>query len=172
MSTKPLAIMLCGVSGSGKTTLSRFFEAEGFRRFSIDEEVFSLAGAQTESMYERRKKASEIIAEKLSETLSAGENAVIDMSFCHKTERDRFKALIENSGGSWRLLYLKADAAVLKERLAKRTESGDPNSVPVSEKELSGFLRRFEEPVNEGERVINSEKTFDLAKIKNILMDF
>ena len=171
MNEKPLAVMLCGISGSGKTSLSRLLEKEGYIRLSVDEEMRKENGAD-EEIKVLREKAIERIKTKLSEVLINGGNAVLDISFCHKSQRDEFKALIEKSGGVWRLFYLKADFEILKKRLSERVKTDDPNSIPVSEKELLGFWERFEVPFGEGETVLNSEKPFDLCKIKNNLMDF
>ena len=171
MSTKPVAVMVCGISGSGKTNFSKLLESEGYIRFSVDEEM-QKEKSLSEGKTVLRGKAIEHIKIQLSETISNGKNAVLDISFCHKIQRDEFKALIEKNGGIWKLFYLKANLETLKNRLSERTESGDPNAIPVSEKELLGFWERFEVPSGEGEIVINSEKPFDLGKIQNNLMDF
>ena len=39
-----LVVLMCGVAGSGKTSLSQALEAKGFRRLSIDEEIWDRFG--------------------------------------------------------------------------------------------------------------------------------
>ncbi len=171
MRTKPVAVMVSGISGAGKTSFSKLLENEGYIRLSVDEEM-QKGKSLSEEKTALREEAIERIKTKLSEIISSGRNAVLDISFCHKIQRDEFKAFIEKCGGSWKLFYLKASLETLKKRLSERTKTDDPNAIPVSEKELSGFWGRFEVPSGEGEIVINSEKPFDLGKIQNNLMDF
>lgn len=40
----PLVIMMCGVAGSGKTTFAQQLEKAGFKRLSIDEEIWTVHG--------------------------------------------------------------------------------------------------------------------------------
>ena len=171
MSTKPVAVMVCGISGSGKTSLSKLLESEGYKRLSVDEEMQNEKSLSEEKSV-LRKKAIERIKIQLSEIIANGKNAVLDISFCHKSQRDEFKAFIEENGGTWKLFYLKADLETLRMRLSERTKTDDSNAIPVSEKELLGFWERFEVPSGEGEIIINSEKPFDLGKIQKYLMDF
>ena len=65
------------------------------------------------------------------------------------------KAAVEGAGGIWRLVYLKADEALLRERLAARRERFDANAaVPIGEAALARFLASFETPRGEGETTV------------------
>ena len=45
---------------------------------------------------------------------------------------DAYSRLVEARGGRWRLLYLKVDPEVLRQRLADRNRRGDANALMVT----------------------------------------
>ena len=79
---------------------------------------------------------------------------VFDHGLWQRSNRDRYKALVEAHGGRWELLYFKAGPSLLRERLAQRNLEGGANALPVSGDMLEDFIARFEEPRGEGERVV------------------
>lgn len=156
---RPVVVMMCGVAGAGKTTYAKGLEREGFVRLSVDEVVWRRFGRDAAEFgaqdYERYKaEAVEELDAELLRLLGAGRSVVLDYSFWQRASRERYKALIEEHGGRWELLFLKADPGTLRRRLAVRNERGGANAVTVSEELLSRYLAGFEEPVGEGERVI------------------
>ena len=82
------------------------------------------------------------------------QSAVLDYGFWRRESRDYYKQLIENNGGEWKLIYLKATPEILLKRLKERNNRTDANAFPVSEEKLREYIERFEEPLNEGEEVI------------------
>ena len=82
---------------------------------------------------------------------------VIDYSFWSQANRDRYKAVIESHGCRWELIRLKADLETLRRRLDDRNQENDANSVTVSDELLERYFANFEEPIDEGERVIVQE---------------
>lgn len=83
-----------------------------------------------------------------------GRHVVVDFSFWQRANRDRYKRLIEATGGTWRLIYLKVDPAVLRQRLDDRAERFDANAAfPITQGTLAAYLAGFEEPRDEGEDV-------------------
>ncbi len=79
---------------------------------------------------------------------------VVDYGFWRRSSRDFYKKLVEENGGEWKLIYLKASPEVLMSRLKERNKRTDANAFPVTEKMLLGYIERFEEPNNEGEEII------------------
>ncbi|MBS2967397.1 ATP-binding protein [Metabacillus sp. KIGAM252] len=156
----PLAVMMCGVAGSGKTTFAQQLEKEGFTRLSIDEEIWAVHGRfgidYREEEYEKFKEEAEIKLRKLLEELiQNGQSVVIDFSFWQRARRNAYKQLIEETGGEWKLIYLKVHPEELRKRLKIRSKRFDANAAfPITEEILTNFLNGFEVPSGEGEIVI------------------
>ncbi|WP_150272742.1 AAA family ATPase [Paenibacillus tepidiphilus] len=158
---KPLVILMCGIAGSGKTTLSQQLAEEyGLTRLSIDEEVWSASGRYgidypAEKYREHLNEAHTRLCDKLVQLIQDGKPLVVDSSFWRRSEREKYKQLIEEAGGEWKLLYLKVQPDELRKRLKLRSERFDANAAfTITEELLTTFLQGFEEPRDEGEVVI------------------
>ena len=157
-----LVVLMCGIAGSGKTTLSQNLEKHGYVRLSIDEEVWSTNGRYgidypVEKYREYLDEAHIGLRNKLVELIEDKKQVVVDSSFWNRSERDEYKRLIENSGGKWRLIYLKVHPDELRKRLKIRSQRFDANAAfTITEEILSTFLNGFEEPRDEGEIVIEN----------------
>ncbi len=92
---------------------------------------------------------------RLVELLEAGRSVVLDHGLWERSNRDRYKRLVEAHGGRWRLFYFKAEPEVLRRRLAERNRRTDANALTVTQDMLTGFLARFEAPRGEGELVLD-----------------
>jgi predicted kinase len=152
-------VLTCGVAGSGKTAYAKSLERLGYERLSIDEQIWREHGRDGASFppdeYERMKSDAEaVLLDRLLILIGEGRLAVLEYSFWSREKRDRYKAIIESHGATWELVYLKASPALLRERLAARNGSGGANSVTVSGDLLDRYLEGFEEPIGEGEFVI------------------
>lgn len=157
----PLVVMMCGLAGSGKTTFSQELEKEGFVRLSIDEEIWASHGRYgldypIEKIEEYKMEAENKLRNLLIKLISDKKQVVIDFSFWERTKRDQYKQLIENSGGKWKLIYLKVHPDDLRERLKIRSKRLDANAFPVTEEILDSYLNGFEIPKDEGEIVIEN----------------
>ena len=154
--------MMCGLPGSGKSTYARVLERRGYTRLSIDEVVWARIGRDAVDLdpaeYEQLKSAIEQeLWEELIRLMEARLPVVIDYSFWSQANRDRYKAVIESHGCRWELIRLKADLETLRRRLDDRNQENDANSVTVSDELLERYFANFEEPIDEGERVIVQE---------------
>ncbi len=152
----PLVVMMCGVAGSGKTTFSQLLEKEGFVRLSIDEEIWATNGRwgidfPMDKFEEYRKDAERKLRNRLIELIHDKQQVVIDFSFWDRARRNQYKKLIEDSGGKWKLIYLKVHSDDLRERLKLRNKRFDANSFPISEELLTTYINGFEVPSGEGE---------------------
>jgi predicted kinase len=157
----PLVVMMCGVAGSGKTTFSQLLEQKGFVRLSIDEEIWATNGRwgidfPIEKFEEYRKDAERKLRNRLIKLIHDKQQVVIDFSFWDRVRRNQYKKLIEDSGGKWKLIYLKVDPTDLSERLKLRNKRFDANSFPISEELLNSYLNGFEIPKDEGEIVVEN----------------
>ncbi|KQX62637.1 AAA family ATPase [Paenibacillus sp. Root444D2] len=157
-----LIVLMCGIAGSGKTTFSQNLEKYGYVRLSIDEEVWSTNGRYgidypVEKYREYLEEAHIRLRNKLVKLIEDKKQVVVDSSFWNRSERDEYKRLIENSGGKWRLIYLKVHPDELRTRLKIRSQRFDANAAfTITEDILTTFLNGFEEPRDEGEIVIEN----------------
>ena len=156
-----LVVLMCGLAGSGKTTFSQRLEHKGFTRLSIDEELWKAGRFGVDFQpadYPRRLDAARAaMHERLVEILRGQTPVVVDSAFWNRAARDHYKALIEQHGGLWRLVYLKADSELLRDRLRERSRRFDANAqFEVTDAMLNRFLQSFEEPVGEGEVVVEA----------------
>ena len=156
----PLVHMLCGLTGSGKTVYAKHLEAEGCVRLSVDELVQARHGRYDIDYpaHEYPRLYDDAVAEldrRLVELLAAGRSLVLDYGLWERSNRDRYKRLVEGHGGRWRLVYFKAEREVLRRRLVERNRRSDANALTVTDTMLADFLARFEAPGGEGEVVID-----------------
>ncbi len=156
---KPVVYLLCGLGGSGKSTYAQELANNGIEKFSLDEYVYNKYGRAItklpEEVYEAHYRSAKVeLDNKLISTLKNKQSAVLDYGFWRRKSRDYYKRLIEQYGGEWKLIYLKASPETLKNRLMQRNKRTDANAFPVTEETLQNHIKRFEEPNNEGEDVI------------------
>ncbi len=166
--------MLCGISGSGKTYLGKLLELRGIPRLSIDEELWPDFYVLSDLISEEHKdhlypEAMKRIAARMSNFIRENRVCSVDMPFCHREMRDKFRAQIEKAGGEPVLVWLKADLPVLKERLADRKGKNGPNNLPVSNEEAERYWNGFE-PITETDCIeIDSTKPIDIDSVlKNL----
>lgn len=155
----PLVVMMCGVAGSGKTTFSQRLEKKGFVRLSIDEEIWSTNGRwgidfPMDKFEEYRKDAESKLRKRLIQLIHDKQQVVIDFSFWDRLRRNEYKKIIEESGGKWKLVYLKVHPDELRKRLKLRNQRFDANSFPISDELLNSYVNGFEVPSDEGEIVV------------------
>ena len=158
----PIVYLLCGLTGSGKTTYARRLEAGGAVRLSVDEEVYVRHGRYgvdypMSEYFDRERPVVEELPGRLVELVEAGHDVVLDYGLWRRSDRDAYKRLVEAHGGRWRLLYFKVDPEVLRQRLADRNRRADANALMVTPSALEDFIARFDEPVGEGEELVQAQ---------------
>jgi predicted kinase len=156
---KPEVVLMCGLAGSGKTTYSKRLEAQGYVRLSVDEEIWRRFGRYgvdyPAELYEQHTDtARQAVRDHLLALIAAGRNVVVDSAFWQRSRRREYKELIEGAGARWRLVYLEADPALLRDRLRARAARTDANAFPVSDELFARYLEGFEAPSGEGEEVV------------------
>lgn len=158
---KPEVYMLCGLTGSGKSTFAAKLVGQGLTKLSLDEsmrERYGRVGVDFpgEKYRELEQGVNRDLKQELIGLLAAGQSVVLDYGFWERSNRNHFKQLIEEHGGTWQLLYFKADKDTLLERLEQRNERNDANAIYVTPTMLDDFIARFEEPQDEGEQIIEA----------------
>ncbi|MDR0136608.1 ATP-binding protein [Metabacillus idriensis] len=158
----PLVVMMCGVAGSGKTTFAQQLETSGFKRLSIDEEIWTVHGRYgihypAEKYEHYKEEAEKKLCKRMVTFIQNQENVVVDFSFWQRSRRNQYKQLIEAAGGKWKLIYLKVHPYELRKRLKIRSQRFDANAAfPITEEILLSYLNGFEEPIGEGEIIIEN----------------
>ena len=84
-----------------------------------------------------------------------GKNVVIDFSFWNRDNRNFYKNIIEKTGATVELVYMKASKELLWDRLQKRNLSIHANSpFTITEEIFEQYYNGFQEPKDEGEIVL------------------
>ncbi|WP_405522689.1 ATP-binding protein [Streptomyces canus] len=111
-----MVYLLVGLTGSGKTTYARRrLESGGAARLSVDERVLARHGRYGVDYPERDYFARETpvvpeVREELVERVATGQDVVLDHGLWTRVARDEGKKLVEEAGGSPRLLYFPTPA--------------------------------------------------------------
>lgn len=156
----PVAYLLVGLTGSGKTTYAqRVLEPGGATRLSVDELVFERNGRYgldypEHEYFEREAPVVAEVRERLVALLAEGRDVVLDHGLWLRRDRETWKRLVEEAGGTWRLLYFPVERAELLRRLAERNRRADANALAVTAEALDDFYARFDPPQDEGEMTI------------------
>lgn len=147
---RPRLIAVGGLSGTGKSTLAARIApgvgaAPGALHLRSDLERKALAGVgETEPLapdtytvvasarvYDRLMHRAEL-------ALRAGHSVVVDAVFARQDERERVSAIAAACGAPFSGVWLVADAAKMKERVAARRGDASDATVEVVERQLQG----------------------------------
>jgi len=137
---RPTLIIVCGLTGTGKTTLaSALAEQLGFERLSSDIVRKELAGvAPGERRFEpfgrgiyREDFTEKTYGELLGrgETLlKAGRSVILDATFSRAAHREQAIKAARKRGALFHIIVCEADEAVIRRRLAERSEGAPSDS--------------------------------------------
>ncbi|GAA1726177.1 ATP-binding protein [Aeromicrobium alkaliterrae] len=153
-------VLMCGLAGAGKSTYARALESRGWRRFSIDVEMWRLG--HDESTTDLDELAAGIRAahrQEIAQALDAGQDVVVDYSFSSRSQRDDYRALGRAHGAVVEVVYLETAEHVLRRRLAHR-RGGHADDVIV-EPELFERHRAGFEPPDDDEPDVTVISTLD-----------
>ena len=151
--------LLSGLPGSGKTTYARQLEAQGVARISVDDRMRGRYGRMgvdypADEQVARLRTILMDVKAAVVGAVEAGRSVVLDHGLGMRAERDIFRQLVEDLGGSVELVHFKADLDELIRRCAARAD--DPAAVPISEELLRSMYASWEPPVDEGARVVET----------------
>lgn len=155
-----LVLLMCGMAGSGKTTFSQALEARGFARLSIDEIMWERFGrrgvdypaADYRGLLER---AHAELCDQLTALMARRTPAVVDSAFWNRADRDHHKALVEQAGCRWQIVYMQTPLDVVRARLSQRNFRLDANApYVITDDILTGHVAAFEPPFDEDPIVV------------------
>lgn len=154
---RPIVYMLCGLPLSGKTVYSKKIQKQADAiRLSLDEEYFKKVGnlQQEHRDFEIEKDIEEKLKLRMTSLLKNNKSVILDFGFWTKQNRDKYKKIVKNAGGIWKLIYLKIPKKDLLQRLEERDKMKSEDFQYMTPVMLEDFYKRFEEPSNEGEEII------------------
>jgi aminoglycoside phosphotransferase family enzyme/predicted kinase len=138
--TRPQLLIAHGLSGSGKTTLTRqLLTIPGVVRIRSDVErkrLFGLAAqasshsAPGENIYsaEASHRTYRQLQQLACAALEGGYSVIVDATFLHRTERDRFRQLATEQQIPFTLLHFQASPETLQQRVRDRATQGSDAS--------------------------------------------
>ncbi|KAJ9156222.1 hypothetical protein NKR23_g1210 [Pleurostoma richardsiae] len=161
---RPVVVMMCGIAGAGKTTLTKAILAANpaFTRLSIDAIIYARHGLYAAdyppSSYDSHQDEADILfLAEFRRLLQLRRDLVLDRSFYARADRDDFQREIEAAGARAVLVHLRAGEELLWRRICERSarERNADSALDISRELLRQYVEGFEEPVGEGEIVID-----------------
>ena len=119
---------------------------ERYGRHGIDYPEHEYPALHAETPVELDRQSLDLIGERRS--------VILDYGFWTREGRERYKTMIEQAGGHWRLSYFPAGLDVVRVRVKERNRRSDANALPIDEHMLEEFLSRWQPPRDEGEEVV------------------
>lgn len=115
--------------------------------------------AADDALYQQYQEENDtIILQRFHSLLEDGQDVILDRSFYAKEDRDEFKRIVDERGGRWVLVFLKAaDKEKLWARIQHRSaQPKEANSaLDISRETFEMYCSGFEDPRGEGEIVVD-----------------
>ncbi len=155
LSARPPGLIIThGLPGSGKTTFAQAaLERMGAIRLRSDVErkrLFGLSALDDSHGDIYSADATQRTYAHLLHTartlLAAGYTVIVDAAFLKRNERETFRTLAADTGASFAIVSMQADAATLHERILKRQHDASEANLAVLEK-----LQAVQEPLSQQE---------------------
>lgn len=142
----PTTYVMCGLSFSGKSTAARRIAAElGAGLISLDaiNGERGLRGGDGLSVDEWER-TSGVAMERLAAGLKVGRSFVVDDTFSHRFLRDRCRAVAEEGGSRFVVLYMDTPAEIIAARRADNDRR--PHRHSVRDEVFAAHERTFQHP--------------------------
>lgn len=177
----PALVLTCGLPACGKSTLARELAAPlraVHLRSDVRRKVLAhvpltshRAEGYGEGLYsaEMNERTHRSLLDKAAEALRAGHTVLVDATFSRREHRSLFAAAAEELGVPLLVVWIEADDAVIRARLAQR--AGDPREVSdadlaVYEKARETFEPPDELPPGRVVRAASGEEPSELAGLR------
>ncbi|MGI8932816.1 MAG: AAA family ATPase [Phormidesmis sp.] len=143
----PIAHLIHGFVGSGKTTyainLARELPA---LRLSVDDWLTSLYGQNppSDKFEEYQSRITSLIWQVATQTLSLGQDVILDFGFWSRSSRDDARQRLQNIGVTSVLYRVVCSDNVMRERTLSRTAQMPDGALYIDENVLRELSRKFE----------------------------
>lgn len=146
--TRPTLYLTVGLPGTGKTTVARRIESERRAlRLTKDEWMKALYGDANP------ERASDVIEGRLVDialrALELGADVVLDFGLWGRDERTALRSAAAEVGANVVLAYCTCGPDEQWRRLARREREEPHSTWPLTEEDLAGYARVFQEPTAE-----------------------
>lgn len=147
---RPMAAVLCGLPGVGKSTVvSKLNQRVGGKILRTDRIRKSMFDEPEYTAEETRMVYNEMF-ERTGTLLESGDNAILDGTFRRKEMRDRAREKAESHEAAFRLIKVRCNSEVVKNRIENREGLSDADF------SVHKRLRKEFEPIEQGEVIDNS----------------
>jgi predicted kinase len=161
-----------GYPGSGKTTAAHFIhELTGATHIWADRER-SIMFAQADYGPQETRQLYSVLDRKVESLISQGSDVIYDTNFNFRRDRDRMRAMAGKAGALLRLIWVKTDKALSKERaLSDQHMARNKFTRRFPDRDFERMTRNLE-PASPDENpiIINGENMTmdDVAKILQV----
>jgi hypothetical protein len=144
---KPWLVVTAGLPASGKSTFGRkLARATGAAVLESDALRTALFGAPTHTKEESHRLFDALYGA-AGRLLQDGCSVIVDATNLRERDRERAYAVAEASGAGLLLLHFRAPAAVITERLDRRSSGGDPDDRSTAGLAIYNRMAETEEPI-------------------------
>jgi hypothetical protein len=155
--SKSTAHLIHGFVGAGKTTLARRLAREhGAVRFTHDAWMHRLYGANppAEAFAALWERVDARIWRYAARLLELGVDVVLDYGFWTRASRDAARARVAAHGARAILYHVTCPEAVMRRRVAARSQDVPPDSLWINAAAFQRFKARFEPLAEDEARVV------------------
>jgi predicted kinase len=152
---QPTLFLLVGFPGSGKTTTSKaIHELFGSEHIWADQERKRMFGTPTHNQAESDQLYA-ALNEHTEQLLRSGKSVVFDTNFSFKRDRDHLRSIAARSGALTRLLWVRVDTQVARDR-ATRASHADRNGYdnPMEVAAFDKIVSHLEPPTDDENPII------------------
>ncbi|CAA9332319.1 MAG: hypothetical protein AVDCRST_MAG48-3196 [uncultured Friedmanniella sp.] len=137
--------LLVGLPGAGKTTRAVALAAE-HRALRLTPDVWMIPLYGASDPDGKRDVLEGRLVSVALQALAVGVDVVLDFGFWGRDERSALRALAAATGADARVVYLPVDRATQHARVARRWADTPGATFAMTEEEVDGSRRVFEEP--------------------------
>ena len=130
---KPLSVIMVGIPASGKSTLAKKLAEEFPLTVLGEENMTSFLSPRATFLKRNSAEVFQLAVKTVEGLIKKGKASIYDANTKTRQQRDLIKAVVEESGGTYLLIYLDCPKEVCYQRLQK-------HNLEVTRGESKGFV--------------------------------